>query len=71
MKWKRKIIHADSGKHVLYFDGEEYLIYSLPLLGVHKEIGSKIGTNHMISWDMTKDLLDIQAYPNIVCIWLF
>lgn len=48
-------MHADSGRHVLYFDGEECLIYLIPLLGVYEEIGSKIGTNHMISWDVTKD----------------
>lgn len=55
VKWERRNIHADSGRHVLYFDGEECLIYLIPLLGVYEEIGSKIGTNHMISWDVTKD----------------
>lgn len=55
VKWERRNIHADSERHVLYFDGEECLIYLIPLLGVYEEIGSKIGTNHMISWDVTKD----------------
>lgn len=49
------------------FDGEECLIYLLPLLGVYEEIGSKLGTNHMISWDVTKDSLDIQVSPNVAC----